>query len=75
MLKVTEDLMGQAAAAYYRSTGTAPNRAGLRAALHQVDTSEARDLLFRAEELLGSRAGEASRLEALRLIARARGML
>lgn len=40
MRKLTLKQLDDAAAAYARSTGTSPNRAGLRAAMHTLDLQE-----------------------------------
>lgn len=51
MVNITKKQMDDATAAYYRATGTAPNRAGLRAALHTVKALDVyADLLSRLDE-------------------------
>lgn len=37
MINIPTEVLDAACAAYYRSTGSAPNRAGLRSALHTVN--------------------------------------
>ncbi len=50
MVRITEAQLDTAAAAYYRSTGTSVNRAGLRAAIHTINqlTDEETKLLNEA---------------------------
>lgn len=52
MVNITTEQLDAACAAYARSTGTYPNRAGLRAALHTVDVAAKVERL--AEELSGT---------------------
>lgn len=71
MKNISQHQMDKAEAAYRRSTGSAPNRAGLRAALHQVETIHARLKLQAAEELLEEGLVE----PALKLVREAIGLL
>lgn len=52
MRVVPKRLLDDACAAYVRATGTSPNRAGLRAALHQVGQDLPETEKQRLEEML-----------------------
>lgn len=62
MVNITTEQMDAACAAYARAIGYYPNRAGVRAALHTVETPslalDERALLDRLAEGLSGRRGE-----------------